>query len=612
MKILLLVTTLIVGTFQQEPSLKCDQHAINRSYFGSPAYSMSVFSVKCVYANIKSVEDMNLARRTASLSYRGNQYVSVLAFTNSSLSKLPDKMFEGYSAIRQFDGSRLVLDEISKTAFFDVKSWDAIDLSFNQIRRIEERTFSSMQIMNLDLSTNLIESIDDAAFTGASIQKINLAFNKMKSLQFLGAFTMFLTVEMNDNLIENFDLQAKKDGFKTRSRFFVDEAEHPKLFLQNNKFTTFECKSNIRIGAIALQNTPSLTEVALKECEVDSIEVSDCKNLKKVSLNDNLSGLTAKNVNLTDADISQSKSLTTLSLANSSVLPAVLESILKMENLTYLDLSYIPIGPLNVSTFAKLKSLEFLVLKATNISDIQFGTFSHQRSVKQFDISENHLGYFDMNMIFSMNSLLSLDLSGNDLTSIENYESAHFTFTLLQKVDLSNNRLPCSYLMRLMKVFVVYKVVLTRSVIEEEGTNIHGVKCVHVEGDEDGVLEPLSPTSTNVTEMREKLNTLIEKADSNSKFRAIVDLRLNTLENRIDNQINSRAAISASLRDEKSPSIEVRNSVLLETALVIVCICFSVFAVMKIFAHVKRNYLGKPIPMRSTSQRTLSMTVDDF
>lgn len=609
MKILLLVTTLFVGTLQQEPSLKCDPHIISRNYFGA-SYSVAAFANKCSFANIRSIDDMDRARRTA-ISFRGNQIVSVLAFTNSSLSKLPDKMFESYSAIKTLEASSIGLGEISPTAFFDIKSWESIDLSSNQIRRLEARTFSTMQIMSLDLSTNLIESIDDTTFTGSSVQKINLAFNKMKSLQYLGAFTMFLSVEMNDNLIENFDLQAKKDVFKARSRFF-EEAEHPKLFLQNNKFTTFECKSSIKIKAIALQNNTLLTEVSLNECEVDEIEVSDCTNLKKVSLNDNLLGFTAKNVNLRDADISQAKSLTTLSLANSTVSSGVLENILKMENLTYLDLSYIPIGPLNVSTFAKLKSLEFLVLKATNISNIQFGTFSHQRSVKQFDISDNHLGYFDMNMIFSMNSLLSLDLSGNDLTSIENYESAHFTFTLLQKLDLSNNQLPCSYLMRLMKVFVVYKVVLTRSSIEEQGTNIHGVKCVHRAGDDDGIIEPLSASSANVTEMREKLNTLIEKADSNSKFRSIVDSRLNALERRIDNQINSHAAISASLRDEKSPNIEVRNSILLETALVIVCICFSVFAVMKIFVYVKRNFLGKPMPMRSTSQRTLSMTVDDF
>lgn len=610
MKILLLVSLFVVESLQQEPSLKCDPKTINRSYFGA-SYSVAIYASRCVYANIKSIEDLDKARK-AMPGFRGNQIVSVLAFENSSLSKLPDKMFEGYSTIRSLEASRLVLGEISTTAFFDVKSWDSIDLSFNQIRKLEARTFSTMQIMSLDLSQNLIESIDDSAFTGASIQKLNLAFNQMKSLQFLGAFTMFLTIEMNDNLLEKFDLQARQDVFKTRSRF-LDEVEHPKFFLQRNKFKTFECNSNIKIGAIALENTQSLVEVALKECEVDELEVSNCENLRRVSLNDNLSEFTAKNANLNDVDISQAKSLTSLSLANASISPAVLENILKMENLTFLDLSYIPIGPLNVSTFAKLKNLQFLKLKATNISNIQFGTFSHQRAVKEFDISENHLGYFDMNMIFSMNSLLSLDLAGNDLTSLEHFESAHFTFTLLQKVDLSDNKLPCSYLMRLMRVFVVYKVVLTRSNIEEEGTNIHGVKCVHTAGEDDGVIEPLSPSSANITEMREKVNTLIEKADSNSKFRAVVDSRLNALEMRIDNQISSRAAISASLRDEKAPSIEVRNSALLETALIIVCICLSAFVVTKIFVNFRRNFLGKPIPMRSTSERHLtSMTVDDF
>ena len=176
-----------------------------------------------------------------------------------------------------------------------------------------------------------------------------------------------------------------------------------------------------------------------------------------MTMNDNLKSLTAKNTKIASINFDTIKSLTTLSLENSSLSPAILEQVLNLENITYLDLSHNNIGPLNISTFSKLKSLQFMFLKATNISGIQFGTFSHQHQLKQFDISDNHLEFFDMNMIFSMSSLLVFDISGNDLEMLKNVETAHFMFTLLTKIDLSGNKWPCSYLMKLVKIFRTYR-----------------------------------------------------------------------------------------------------------------------------------------------------------
>lgn len=418
----LIVIAVAASSLQQEATFKCDM-LISRSLFlYSPAFSSSSFGQKCTYENVKKVEDLEKARQAGS-SLRANQQISSIIFKNSSLSKLPDKMFEGYIGIRTLDASRLVLSEISTTTFSGVKSWDSIDLSNNQITKLNDRTFSSMHVLNLDLSMNLIETIEDKTFNSASIQKLNLSFNKLKSLQFLGFFSFFKMIEINDNLLESFKVQVDKESWVRLPSLFEDDKA--KFLLQNNKFQTFDCASNIPISSINLENNPSLTSVALNKCEVGEIDVSSCGSLKQVSFNDNLLGFTAKNVRLNDVDVSGAKSLTSLSMANSSVPKAVVENIMKMENLTFLDLSYINIGPLSISTFSKLKSLQSLQLKATNISNIQFGTFSHQHAVKELDVSDNRLGYFDMNMIFSMNSLLSLDLSGNDLTSIENVVSIY-------------------------------------------------------------------------------------------------------------------------------------------------------------------------------------------
>lgn len=589
---------------QVEPSLKCEAEPYRMSVFASSYYERSA-RYKCTFDRVKSTEDLAKAQRTSSL-LAGNR-VTTIIFINSNLSQLPDKMFAQFPYVKTFDASRLVLNEISTTTFFGVNGFDSIDFSNNNLKTLKDRTFATMQIKNLDLSMNQIETIEDKAFITADVEKLNLSFNKLKSIKFLNSFTYFNLVEMNDNQLESFDaIEVKKDGWSARRTIFEDEV-YPKIFLQKNKLKTFDCTSSIKISSVTLDDNPTLNELSLNDCALETIDVSNCGSLEKVTLNDNLLSFTAKNVELNRVDLNGGKSITTLSLANASLTQASFDQIMTMENLTFLDLSYINIGILNISTFSKLKSLQFLYLKATQISGIQFGTFSHQHSVKIFDISDNNLGDFDMNMIFSMNSLLSLDLSGNNLKTLENVEAAHFTFTLLQKIDLSKNEWTCNYLLKLIKIFRIYKVALTRSNLEESGTNIHGIGCIHTEG-EDDVIELLSDTGANITDVREKMNEMITEVTKNSQFRASVEARLRLLEN---NKVIA-ASVSALKSEAAASKIEVKNSVLLELTLWVLCICFTVFIAMKVYVFAKYNFLAQKQPMRSASERHLSMTVDDF
>lgn len=604
-KLFLFLTLLFGQSLQQEANYKCVSETSFR-VFGMSSYYDRPARYTCSFENVKSVADMAAVNRTTSLAV--SQRATSIVFVNSSLSQLPEKMFASYPNVKVLDASRLVVEQIHPSAFFDVKSWDSIDISKNSVKTVSARTFATMQIKSLDLSQNLIESIDETAFLNAEIEKINLSFNKLKSITFLNSFNYFNLVQLQSNSLESFgNIEVKKDGWLSRRGIFNEEAEYPKIYLQNNKFKKFECTSSIRINSLALEENPTLTDVDLNECAIDEIDVSNCENLNEMTFNDNLLVFTAKNVKFNQIEMNDVTSLKTLSLANSSITRAMFDYISKMENLTFLDLSYIPLGPLNISTFAKLKSLQFLYLKATNISNIQFGTFSHQHSVKILDISDNHLGYFDMNMIFSMNSLLSLDLSGNDLMSLENVESAHFTFTLLQKIDLSNNRWPCQYLMRLIKIFRVYKVALTRSNVEEAETNVHGIGCVHTEGDETP-LDPLPPGGSNLTDIRDKMNQLIEEVAKNKNN---VEMRVRQIENKLEDKLTSAAKFEA-LRSEKPSSMVVKNSALLESTLMIVCICFTVFIAMKAYVFVKDNFFRRPRQARTDSHRTLSMNVDDF
>ncbi|CRK92266.1 CLUMA_CG005774, isoform A [Clunio marinus] len=608
LKYLIIFAVIINESLQQVPSSKCENEKSIKYNSYSTFYDRSR-RYRCTFEHLKSFDDFKIEKSKLTFSTTG---ITSITFLNSSLSEFPEKIFNLFTNLKQIDASRLVLSEISATAFINLKLMDLIDLSNNNLKTLKARTFSEMQIKHLDLSMNLLETIDDTTFSNAHIEKINLSFNKLKSLKFANSFRYFYIMELNDNLIESFnEYEFRDEGVGTPKLSFYSTAEtDQRIFLQNNKIKKFECSTNTIFNSVTLIGNSELNEISLNQCNIQNVDVSNCGTIEKISFSDNLSGFTAKSVKINNIEMSDTTSLKTLSLSNSSISPNLLEYFLKMDNLTFLDLSYINIGPLNISTFSKLKELQFLYLKGTNISNIQFGTFSHQHAVKILDISDNHLGYFDFNMIFSMTRLTSLDISGNDLSSVENFESAHFTFALLQTIDISNNKWACGYLLRLIKIFRIFKVVLVRSNLEENRTNIHGIGCVHVEGD-DVVIEPLTPDNNNLTEFRQKINEVVDEVSKDSDFKLNIKTRMKQLEEKF--YYDSRVEIStASLQSESSQSIKVQNSTLLEVALIIVCIWLIVFMTMKMFAFIKTNFLGRPRQMRAMSEHTLSMTTDDY
>jgi hypothetical protein len=257
-----------------------------------------------------------------------------------------------------------------------------------------------------------------------------------------------------------------------------------------------------------------------------------------------------------------------------------------------LDLSYNYIGPLQISTFSLLKKLKTFNLKSTNISNIEFGTFSHQDKVENFNIADNNLGYFDLNMIFSMSNLLRLDVSGNDLKDLTSVDQAHHLFALLQTIDITKNRFTCRTLMRLLKTFKLYKVSVVKSNIEHQETNINGIICAHVEGEDD--IKPMVD-GANITDILKQINQISEKLNINSEL--------------VKNLMNKP---NQPQKQVMNTGLEVKNSKLMETSLIIVCVCFTVFMGLQIFLVIKKNFLDSSFNRRPLLSHSVSMNVDDI
>lgn len=613
-----LLSFLFIESHQQQiaPSVVCaqDNSAIMGMFFPG-SYSSSINRggrIKCTFSNINAFDQMTRVLNEKAVN--GINVISI-AFNQSNLSSFPDKAFSTYANLRSLDGSSLRLTNISSNVFSGMKSLESVVLSFNNLTALPSKALANLKLKSLDLSSNLISTIDETAFVGSEIDRIDLSFNKIKSTKFISSFKSFNYMQINDNEIETLEkIEISKSndvgvnvGISLPSQLFLLlPNQNPSINLQNNKIKKFECSSSVPLMLIDLTNNRDLSDVKLNDCKIERLDVSECVNLKSLKMTDNLSGLTAKNVKFDQIEFSEKTSLSSLILVNNSLGSNVIESISKLENLTYLELSYNQIGPLNVSTFAKLKKLQTLKLKATNISNISFGTFSHQGNIKDLDISDNNLGVFDMHMIYTMNGLISLDVSGNGLSELANLDTAHLTFSILERIDLSNNKWSCMYLMRLIKIMKTYRVVLVQSTIEEHQSNINGIFCMHVEG-EDSIV-PLTPENSNLTEIREKMNEIIF-----SNQRQIE--RVAMMEKRLDSQANAEAALRFSPPSSEkviSGEMQVKNSSLLEFVLIVVCGCFTVYMAMQIFIIIKRNFISKARSMRGVSEHNLTMNVNDY
>lgn len=606
MKILLFFVLLLAKeSFEQqiEPSVKCVQD--NTAYMGMVFYSSSFnrpTRLKCTFTNVNSIDQMTSAMRMKAVNPIN---VYSIAFNHSNLSSFPDRAFSTYANLNILDGRNLDLSTISSNVFSGLKSISSIVLSLNNLTALSSKVFANQKFKLLDLSFNFISTIDETVFLGSEIDKIDLSFNKIKSTKFISSFKSFNYMQMNDNEIEKLEKIEMGNSINLPVQLYLIP-QHPSINLQNNKFQLFECFSSTPFALIDLTNNGKLSEVKLNDCEVNRLDVSECYNLKSIKVTDNLSGLTVKNVKLDRIEFTEQNSLDSLILVNNSLSSDVIESISKLENLTYLELSYNHIGPLNISTFAKLKKLQTLKLKATNISNFNFGTFSHQNNVRELDISDNNLGSFDMHMIYTMNSLISLDVAGNGLTELGNLDTAHLTFSILEKIDLTNNKWSCVYLMRLIKIMKTYRVVLVQSSIEEHQSNINGIYCVHVEG-EDTIIAPLTPENSNFTEIREKTNEIIGTLSKVQENAARLEKRVDDLFAQRSSTLTAATPSSSALISNRE--FQVKNSALLEFVLIVVCVCFICFMSMQIFIIAKRNFISKP--SRGISQHTLAMN-DDY
>lgn len=542
----------------------------------TPEYETFYCTVKNFHVNYTSLINCNVYP-----AHRDN--VKVVRFVESTLLYIPYCMFRYFGNIQEFEISYANIEAIHRN-FEGAVSLMFLTMSHNNITEIPASVFvDTPQLAMIDLSYNQIEKINKFAFANArSLSRIVLSHNKIKTMDanLFNDVSFLDQIELDFNLLETLP-----------NNLFKNNGVLQKIYLNHNKISNLSCEV-FQFGhyldylQLEANHLEEFSSVCIPK-NMDLINLNN-NNLKKLSLND-VKNIYASNNSLTDIRFGNyTEWMRKLVLSNNSLTD--ISSILKtVRNLNHLDLSYNYVGKLNISSFAKLNRLEKLYLSHTHLANINFGTFANQKQLRILDISYNNLSTINLDMFStSLKNVEEFYVDGNNLTELSGQLTV--IFPALHILGISNNNFNCTYLSQLLRVINFGQVQLN---IDPEAqavntTHISGIPCDHVSNavsfiDHDG------GTDGNENEFEQNLQSMFNLFLKTNGYQHRLSRRNHSQEAHLTEELKQLRSKYASDEDYKR-TLETHLGTMkfLLCFICLVCLAFVIVKFARIFADYRR------------------------
>ncbi|XP_069678330.1 leucine-rich repeat-containing protein 15-like [Periplaneta americana] len=344
----------------------------------------------------------SLSRFTFSkLGNRVFPHLVYLSFRLNHIRNIEPSTFEGTRNLKELNLNRNKLTQINPSVFRNLHKLEKLLLEKNGFFILEKGMFRELTSLSvLDISENLIVDIKFGAFKGlGSLKKLYLRSNKLIELDSDTFRDLGSLVELD--LSNNLLVAIKKDTFRGLWSLEIME-------LMFNKIRHIEKESFI-----------------------------DLSNLNRLDLDDNLIGNLGGNV------FKGLVNLDTLYLSDNLFQHLGSDAFLGLRNLTTLYLTSNKIRTIESSTFQQTPLLEFLFLTTnTHLIIPEDDPFIFSGSLYYLDLSECNLTYIPPNAFSGLPGLLTLELSNNDLQSLDREVLKPMTERLSQ-VIIQENPLKC-------------------------------------------------------------------------------------------------------------------------------------------------------------------------
>ncbi|XP_065339590.1 protein artichoke [Cloeon dipterum] len=392
---------------------------------------------------------------------------------NPRLTTLPQAPFAGLGRLAFLDLSNTGLTQLTPGLLVGLGGLLKVNMANCKISELQERALSVLpQLESLDLSGNEIGNIKPAAFDNLpALRVLDLSKNKLNS--FKGE--IFRNPEDKSSNIEDLNLSENELSYLFPSSF----SSHPNLVrmqVQNNKFTFFptELLSGLRrleyidlsnnqlssVDELNFASLPRLRSVVLKDNKIEHFSEGAFRNSSQIQFIDvsgnklnrieerTFEGLNRLVLNLDD---NQLNDLPETLFDRSKV--QILEEIglsankFEMAPLAALQRQYFYLNKVNLASnnIMNLPADDTMLVNIKNL-DLSFNPLSAEsvnsllvepKTVRQLNLAGT--GIRSLPDALETPFLRFLNISQNSITSIPS--STFFRATLLEKLDISNNKL---------------------------------------------------------------------------------------------------------------------------------------------------------------------------
>lgn len=360
-------------------------------------------------SGLNSLKELDLAdNQLAALPttlFNESASLEKLFLQNNSLTLLPSGIFEGLTDLIVLNLSRNAISThlLSEQTFSGLARLQVLDLSWNQLSKIEASTFAQLaQLRVLSLNNNHIHTVKSESFVQMPrLNLLSLSFNKIEELSVIFGNEATTTGEQ------------RGEGISTSSF----SSSLSSLSLDHNR---------LRSVSLSAESVSYLKDLALNDNNLVAVPdfVSHARELRTVDLGDNhIEEISAK-------DFEGLAHLYGLRLSGNKLETVDNATFANLSGLHILNLAHNRLGDLEGGALHHLVELRALRLDNNRLKDLN-GLVASLGKLQWLNVSSNELAWFDYAFIPA--SLEWLDMSHNEVTELGNfYDLQNFRLATLQ------------------------------------------------------------------------------------------------------------------------------------------------------------------------------------
>ncbi|XP_018333196.1 toll-like receptor 7 isoform X1 [Agrilus planipennis] len=346
-----------------------------------------------------------------------------LEITDGSLNFIPIESLQPLKKLKVLNLHNNAIQELKKNQFKGLREVEVLDLSFNNISRLDVSHVSDLIKLGwCNVSQNNLKELPRGTFARNSVLKLlNISHNKIKKLDsnsFRG-LRFLRRLYISDNEINDIG----RETFGTISKIGTIDLARNRLnkidyqMFDNLKFVEVIDVSENQVSEIkkfAFRDL-YLAEINLSKNNISKIQESafqNCVNITVLDLSNNkLSEISPKSFD----EVSYA---TELRLSHNLLSQMNQIPLTHMHGLKVLNVSYNQITTIPKATFPKLYELHTIDSSHNNLTEIFNAVFQTLFSLRTLDLSYNQLKIIKPGTFGTMPTLLHLNLNYNELEDI--------------------------------------------------------------------------------------------------------------------------------------------------------------------------------------------------